>query len=294
MDEALHGLRTAVSRREVMKAGGVAVAGAVGVGLIPGNRVIIGASLDVYPKLLADAPRATGLRMYVDQENDLPPRWPEPYPGAWVTLSLRPNPADLLSGRLDEQLRAIIDSAPAHSELTFWHENTTGNPLGYPPDVNNAIAAVQMQRYGQRLCLGTRVRFGVITAGPAIQQFDWLAPGLDWYGDDLYEFPRLRGPDDKIRRAKLIARLNSNLDAWRKKSGRRNPAVRICETNSPFDSHRANWLTWLAEWLSMHNGSRMLTYWNADSGQGGLSGPWPPGPEVIRRLRWLSNEYRGI
>ncbi|MHB1594903.1 MAG: hypothetical protein ACYCU3_12060 [Streptosporangiaceae bacterium] len=39
-------------------------------GLIPGNRIIIGASLGFYPKLLADAPGATGLRMYADQEND--------------------------------------------------------------------------------------------------------------------------------------------------------------------------------------------------------------------------------
>ena len=152
-----------------------------------------------------------------------------------------------------------------------------------------------MQRYGHRLCRGTQVRFGVITCGPAIQQIDWLAPGLDWYGDDLYEFPRLRGPDDTMSHAKLLARLESNLDAWRKVSGRHWPAIRICETNSPFDSHRRRWFTWIAQWLAAHNGHRMLTYWNRHSGaaHGGLSGPWPPSQAVIRRLRWLSEEYKG-
>jgi hypothetical protein len=151
-----------------------------------------------------------------------------------------------------------------------------------------------MQQYGHSLCQGTAVRFGAITCGPAIQQLDWLAPGLDWYGDDLYEFPRLRGPDHTMSHAKLLGRLDSNLDAWRKKSGRRWPAIRICETNSPFDAHRENWFTWIAQWLAGHDGSRMLTYWNPDAGvaHGGLSGPWPPSQGVISRLRSLSEKYK--
>ncbi len=295
MHEAVPGLGAAMSRREAIAAGGLAVAG-VAIGPVPANRVILGATLGTYPKLHADVPRARGIRMYFDSENDFPPAWPEPYPGAWVTLSLRPNPRDLFSGKLDHRLKAIIDSAPAHAELTFWHENTTGNPLHYPAYVNNASAAIGIQLHGQRLCRGTKVRFGVITCGPAIQQIDWLAPGLDWYGDDLYEFPRLRGPDNAIRKAKLLARLDSNLKAWRIKSGRRWPAIRITETNSPFDSHRENWFTWMMQWLSVHNGSRMLTYWNSQAGaaQGGLSGPWPPSPQVIQRLMWLSEEYKGF
>jgi hypothetical protein len=315
MRQAGPGLAAVTSRRGAIAAGGLALAGAAslaavisreassvgsvagvpGLGPAPGNSVMFGATLSVYPGLHAAVPRAVGLRMYFSGENNFPPAWPDPYPGAWITLSLQPNPGDLFSGRLDDQLRAVIDSAPAHSELTFWHENTTGNPLRYPPYVNNGPAAVRMQDYGQRLCRGTRVRFGVITCGPAIQQFDWLAPGLDWYGDDLYEFPRLRGPNDTIRRAKLLHRLNINLEAWRMKSGKRWPAIRLTETNTPFDAHRENWFTWIAQWMAAHNGRRMLTYWNPEAGvdQGGLSGPWPPSPAVVRRLRWLSDEYTG-
>ena len=294
-DQAGPGLDTVTSRRQAILAGGVAITGAAGLRAAPRNRIIFGATLGPYPKLHAAVPRAVGLRMYFDGENVFPPAWPDPYPGAWITLSLRPNPGDLFSGKLDDQLKAIVDSAPAHSELTFWHENTTGNPLGYPRYVNNARTAVRMQHYGHRLCQGTRVRFGVITCGPAGQQIDWLAPGLDWYGDDLYEFPRLRGPDDTMSQARILHRLNSNLDAWRRKSGRRWPAIRLCETNSPFDSHRRRWLTWIAQWMAAHNGRRMLTYWNPHAGaaEGGLSGPWPPSEAVIRRLRWLSEEYKG-
>lgn len=289
------GLRAVTSRRAALATGGIAIAGAVGLGSAPKTRIIFGSTLGPYPKLNAAVPRAVGLRMYFDTENEFPAAWPDPYPGAWITLSLRPNPDDLFSGKLDDQLKAVIDSAPAHSELTFWHENITGNPLGYPSYVNNARAAVRMQHYGHQLCRGTRVGFGVITCGPASQQIDWLAPGLDWYGDDLYEFPRLRGPDGTMSRAKIIARLNANLEAWRIKSASRWPAIRICETNSPFDSHRENWFTWIAQWMAGHNGRRMLTYWNPHAGivQGGLSGPWPPSPAVIRRLRWLSEEYAG-
>jgi hypothetical protein len=289
------GLAAVTSRRQALTAAGVSIAGATGLGVPPRNRIIFGAILGVYPKLHAAVPRAIGLRMYFGGENVFPAAWPDPYPGAWITLSLRPNPGDLLSGKLDSQLKAVIDSAPPHSELTFWHENTTGNPLGYPDYVNNARSAVRIQHYGHQLCQGTQVRFGVITCGPAGQQMDWLAPGLDWYGDDLYEFPRLRAADDTMRQAKLLHRLNSNLDAWRKKSGRHWPAVRICETNSPFDSHRVDWFTWIAQWLAGHNGSRMLTYWNPHHGaaHGGLSGPWPPSRAVITRLRWLSEQYKG-
>ncbi len=125
---------------------------------------------------------AKAVRVYYDGENQFPVAWPNRLPGAWMTLSLRPNPHDLLSGRLDDQLHAIIPSAPAHSELAFWHENIPGNPLDYPSYVNNPATARRMQRYGQWLCRGTKVRFGVIICGPAVQMPEWIAPAAVWAG----------------------------------------------------------------------------------------------------------------
>jgi hypothetical protein len=285
-----------MSRREAISAGGLAVAGAASLipTTAPAHGIVFGANRDTYPRLHAAVPLARGLRMYYDTENLFPAAWPERF-GAHMTLSLRPKPGDLLAGRLDRQLKAVIDSAPLHSELTFWHENTTGNPLGYPSYVNNARAAVRMQHYGQSLCRGTHVKFGVITVGPAIQQLAWLAPGLDWYGDDMYEFPALRNPDGTFSHAKIIARLNSNLHAWREASGKHSPAIRICETNSPLDSHRSRFFTAIAQWMARHNGNRILTYWNPNgsAAHGGSSGAWPPSAAVVRQLRSLSKQYNG-
>ena len=285
-----------LSRREAISAGGLAIAGAAS--LAPATAsppgIVFGANRDTYPNLHAAVPLAKGLRMYYDTENLFPAAWPERF-GAHMTLSLRPNPRDLLSGRLDHQLKAVIHSAPPHSDLTFWHENTTGNPLGYPSYVNNARAAISMQRYGHGLCRRTNVRFGVITVGPANQQLGWLAPGLDWYGDDMYEFPALRNPDGTFSQARIIARLNANLKAWREASGKHSPAIRICETNSPLDSHRGQFFTTIAQWMARHNGKRILTYWNPNgsAANGGSSGAWPPSAGVVRQLRSLSKQYNG-
>ncbi len=285
-----------VSRREAILAGGLAIAGAAG--LTPAAAspigIVFGSDRSGYSGFHAAAPMAVGLRWYFNIENQFPPAWPDPFPNTRMTLSLRPNPGDLFAGRLDSQLRAIIDSAPAHSELTFWHENTTGNPLGYPPEVHNARAARRMQEYGLGICRGTHVKFGVITVGPVVGQVDWMAPDLDWYGDDLYEFPKLRGPNNSFSKKKVLARLRQNLQAWQKVTGRESPAIRICETNSPYNSHRSAFFTTIADFLATHNGNRMLTYWNAKHGlaKGGLSGPWPPSQHVISTLTALTEKYK--
>jgi hypothetical protein len=293
-----------VSRREAMSAA-LVVAGSAGLATArlssasssaPASspaKIVFGSDRSGYDGLNAATPLAVGLRWYLNGENELPSAWPYVHPHTHMTLSLRPNPADLLSGKLDRRLKAIIDSAPPHSELSFWHENTTGNPLRYPRRVNNARTAIAMQKYGKKLCAGSGVLFGVITVGPVIGQRHWIAGGLDWYGDDLYEWPKLRGPHNSFDAAKVIARLNQNLAVWRTVSGHQRPPVRICEVNSPYDSHRSEFFTTIAHWLAAHNGNRMLTYWNprGSLANGGVSGPWPPSKPVIRRLVSLAEHY---
>ncbi len=246
-----------------------------------------------YDGFLAAAPLAVGARWYYNGVNKFPPAWPVTVPATHMTLSLRPDPADLFAGKLDSQLKAIINSAPMNSELTFWHENTSFNPNHYPPDVNNPRTARKMQEYGLGLCQGTNVLFGVITVGPVVDQVHWMVPGLGWYGDDLYEFPKLRGPDNTFSKAKITARLHQNLDAWRKVAGLEVPPIRITECNSPYNAHRSAFFTTIADFLATHNGNRMLTFWDAKEGlaQGGLSGPWPPSRSVIRTLVSLTKKY---
>lgn len=289
------GAAAQVSRRDAILAGGLAIVGAAGLtpAAAPPVGIVFGSDRSGFSGFRAATRLAVGLRWYFNIQNQFPPAWPDPFPNTRMTLSLRPNPGDLFARRLDGRLRAIIDSAPPNSELTFWHENTTGNPLGYPPDVHNARAARRMQEHGLGLCHGTHVKFGVITVGPVVGQLDWMAPDLDWYGDDLYEFPKLRGPNHTFSKKKVLARLRENLQAWQKVTGRESPEIRICETNSPYDSHRSAFFTTIADFLARHNGNRMLTYWNAKHGlaQGGLSGPWPPSQQVINTLTALAEKY---
>ena len=252
-----------------------------------GGRVTIGVNRNYWTQFKAAIPRAQDVRVYYDVENVFPAVWPTRAAGAWVTLSLRPNPADLLSGKLDAQLKALFASAPAHSEVTFWHENEPGNPLSYPRSVNNARTNVAMLKYGEKLVKGTKLKFGQIICAPANRMQNWIAPGLDWYGIDLFANPNYENRDRTLSKAKIWTRMDNNEAVFRAKTGRRWPAIRFDESNARRDWHRKNWFTYLVEWLHGHGGGRLLTRWTPAGSK--LSGPWPPSKPVVARLRWLSS-----
>jgi hypothetical protein len=254
-----------------------------------GGRVTIGVNRNFWSQFKRAIPRAQDVRVYYDTENVFPATWPTGATGAWVTLSLRPNPRDLLSGKLDARLKALFASAPAHAEVTFWHENGPGNPLKYPPSVNNARTNVAMLRYGEKLVRGTKVKFGEIICAPANQLQSWIAPKLDWYGIDLFANPNFENPDKTLSKAKIWSRMAHNEAVFRAKTGKRWPPVRFDESNAHRDSHRKNWFTYLAEWLHGHGGGRLITRWV--DGPSKLVGPWPPSLAVIKALRSLSVKY---
>jgi hypothetical protein len=252
-----------------------------------GAKVTIGVNRNYWTRFKAAIPHAQDVRIYYDDENVFPATWPTGAQGAWVTLSLRPNPADLLSGKLSARLKALFASAPAHSEVTFWHENGPANPLKYPRSVNSAQTNVAMLKYGEKLVKGTKVKFGQIICAPANQLKKWIAPRLDWYGIDIFANPNFENPDKTLSKAKLFARLNHNEVVFRAKAGRRWPAVRFDESNARRDWHRKNWFTYLAEWLHGHGGGRLLTRWTSAPSK--LAGQWPPSQPVIRQLRLLAS-----
>src|SRR5262245_56627572 len=103
----------AMSRREAMSAG-LVVAGAVGLAparLSPASssspdsassaKIGFGGDRRGYDGLHAANRLAVGLRWFLNGEHEIPSAWPIIHRHAHMTLSLRPNPADLLSGRLD-------------------------------------------------------------------------------------------------------------------------------------------------------------------------------------------------
>ena len=90
---------------------------------------MFGVNRDYYDAFSAAVPGARAVRIYYDALNVFPAQWPDRLPGAWVTLSIRPHPRDLLRGRLDSRLEDLVATAPARSELTIWHAAGPGNPL---------------------------------------------------------------------------------------------------------------------------------------------------------------------
>jgi hypothetical protein len=257
-------------------------------------RIAWGSNRGTWDQFKSAISGARAVRVYYDQPNVFPAHWPDRAGrNVWTLLSIRPTPRALFHHRLDAELRALIASAPPHSDLTIWHEDAVGNnPLGYPRPLRRPATYRRMQTYMEHLVHGTNVRFGTIGCGPVNQAEKWYAPHLDWYGFDLFWNPRYDGPDGHLLKAKVWARLDANLTALRQVSGERHPMIRIGESNAAQDFRRRAWFTDVASWFAAHDGGGpawILTYWNAkhSGAEGGLSGPWPPSAPVVRRLRRL-------
>lgn len=243
---------------------------------------------------MIDVPDGTkGCRVYTDGylalPTDVPTAWPVT-PTAYSTYSIRPEPTPLLAGDLDEALIALIATAPNHAELSSWHEaHTPGVGSNYPSYIT-ASSLTAIHAYMQNLCSnnlnadGGHVKYGSIVTGPAASLTAWMGHNLDWYGIDIYDLPGPNGgpgnfqnPDGTLSQSKINARMDANLAAWASLTNA-TPSVRICEANSPMDSHRKNWFLFLSEWMVANNGYRLMSFW--DCGGSG-SGCYPPSPTVL-------------
>jgi hypothetical protein len=252
--------------------------------------ILFGANSRAFDAMRDAGINALTFRAYRDQYNFIPTVWPAKaaVPEARVTLSIRPVPADLLGGRLDEQLTALIAAAPPGVKLSAWHE--ASNLDGYP-DFINAASMSAVHEYMQLLCRGTNVRYGSIICAVPSATKAWMGTNLDWYGLDVYDFGegQFRDQTGGISRNKLFARLDDMLETCRELSGIESPEIDICETNSPRPQHRAEWFTLLAEWLSGNGGRRLQTFWNPS---GPLSGPWlPDDSRSIRAMQSIPSTY---
>lgn len=249
----------------------------------------IGSNSKVFEAMREAGIDARTFRAYRDRYNFIPTVWPckESVPDARVTLSIRPMPGDLLAGRLDDQLTALIAAAPPGVKLSAWHE--ASNLPGYrDADFVTAPAMSAVHEYLQRLCRGSNVRYGSIICAVPSQAKDWMGTSLDWYGLDIYDFGegQFRDWHGGLSKARLFARLDDMLQTCRELTGLDSPEIDICETNSPRAPHRAEWFMLLAEWLAANGGQRLLTFWNPS---GSLSGPWLPDDEkTISALRSIA------
>jgi hypothetical protein len=105
-----------------------------------------------------------------------------------------------------------------------------------------------------------------VTCGFNESALDWSAPGLDFYGLDIYE-PCRPG-------------VMNALDEWRANvtAFQPDPVLCIAETNTSTPARRPFWFSaifgWLKAYEQMGSGvAAMCTYWNPG---GPLSGPWLP------------------
>lgn len=250
--------------------------------------LLIGANSRVFDAMHDAGVNVRTFRAYRDQYNFIPTVWPakESVPAARVTLSIRPVPADLLAGKLDEPLKAFIAAAPPGVKLSSWHE--ASNLPGYPDFLTPGTMSAAHE-YMQELCRGSNVRYGSIICAVPSATKRWMGTNLDWYGLDIYDFGEGQFRNwwnGGISRSKLFARLDDMLHTCRELTGKDAPEIDICETNSPRPAHRADWFGLLAEWLSGNGGRCLQTFWNPS---GSLSGPWLSDDlKTIGRLRSIS------
>ncbi len=251
--------------------------------------VLVGCNSRIFDPMLEAGINVRTFRAYRDKYNFIPKSWPskDSVPEARVMLSIRPVPGDLLAGRLDDQLKALIATAPPGVKLSAWHE--ASNLKGYPGYIRQDATMSAVHEYMQGLCRGSGVRYGSIICAVPSQVRSWMGAGLDWYGLDVYDFGggQFRNWwNGGISKTKLFARLDNMLGTCRQLSGRDAPEIDICETNSPRQRYRADWFTLLAEWMSANGGGCLETFWNPT---GPLSGRWlPDDGSTISALRSIA------
>lgn len=258
--------------------------------------MITGSDATYFETIKLSVPQVSCRRVFYDAVNGWPKHWPL-VEGTTAVLSIRPNPDDLLAGRLDESLREFIASAPGDNDLCAWHE--AGNLPAYNvPPYNEWITPETMTKvhvYMQQLCAATpnqhgqKVSYGPILCMPPAGMKPWMPPGMDWYGLDIYDWPEFHVDGDFSKPLDIRGLLYPRLDQWKQVvqevSGKSFAHLNITETNSGNPHHRPKWFTAVGDWMLENGGQRMLTFWTSSAS--GV-GPWLPDDEdTIRALRAL-------
>jgi hypothetical protein len=248
--------------------------------------LILGSNAGVFADLRTAVPGARGRRVYFPEPNVWPSSWPL-VAGSTAVVSIRPVPADLLAGKLDDSIRTLCESAPPDSDLNAWHE--AGNIADYNSlDYITPTNMTKVHEYMHRLVRGTPVSYGPILCMPPSDMPHWMPGGLDWYGLDIYDWHQFHIDNSMSKPLDVNGALRDRLDQWKATvhavGGTSTPRLSICETNSPDARHRSNWFTGLGDWLAKNGGRYLLTFWSAAG-----CGPWLPDDKAtIDALRAIS------
>jgi len=284
-----------LTRRHALSAGAVLLAGSAHhQSPTRQGKVNFGSNRLEWANFKRAVPLAEVARIYHHGLNRFPDSWPTTE-GKRQILSFEPHPGDLLAGKFDIRLLGMARNAPEGAVLVPWYEAGPADPRNYNRYGSFVTARnVQAcQRYLHRLLGRTNVRVGSIICGPAIQLHAWIAPGLPRYYDDIDGDWFLSGGTFEV--ARFERRQLENLSVWRRKSGLKWPRIGVAETNCGHRRKQAEWFSLLADYLGNHGGGDVCTFWaESRARQGSAASPWPPRPEVIARLRYLSLLYGGF
>jgi len=200
-----------------------------------------------------------GYRGYDTPPQGTPAWWPgpgaSPIPAAasLQVISIKPDIGEVLSGALDDKLRAFAGRVPAGAMVTCWHEGetagnnfTTAQILGLHAHCYPIFKAASPDcRYGQIVTCYTASR-----ASGHYPLGQWIAPGLDFYGLDGYQ------PAQSHTVASVFG---VAADQIRAEVGKVRLAVTEC--NSAVQSGRPEWFhdTW--SWARANNCLTYFTFW---------------------------------
>jgi len=256
--------------------------------------IILGCNAGIYSDFTAAVPGALGCRSYRDDVITQPSEVPETFPGepgSKVVASIRPHPDALLSGTLDDAIKAMIANGAASfsaPQLTVWHE--AGN-LYQDLSYITPTAVRQMHVKMQNLCNqvpGPHVGYGCIIYGDISAMDKWIPTAqypLDWYGIDVYWNDQF----DFSTYDKLKAYMDDYQALARGRTGLTYPKIDVCETNTHDESNRPQFFKNVAQWLYNTGGRRMLTFYK-DGGASG--GPWDPNDtKTINALNYIEANY---
>ena len=227
----------------------------------------------LWPAISTATGGLAGYRGYDSPAQGVPSSWPGPGAGpvpeaaSLPVISIRPDIDQVLSGSLDQALKAFASLVPAGAMVTCWHEGeaarnnfTTGQVLGLHARCYPIFkAAAPSCRYGQII--------GSYTATRASGHYPlgrWMAPGLDFYGLDGYQATRSHtaasvfgAAAEQIRGALGTVQLT------------------VTECNSAIQSSRPSWFNETWSWAQANNCLTYFTYWDAVGS--GTAYEWLPG-----------------
>lgn len=213
-----------------------------------------------------------GYRGYDTPAQGTPASWPGPGAGpapahaSLQVISIKPDIGAVLSGSLDQKLRAFAGLVPAGAMVTCWHEGerannnfTTAQILGLHAHCYPIFKAASPNcRYGQIVASYTASR-----ASGHYPLGRWLAPGLDFYGLDGYQSASSHTADSVFGAA--AGQIQGALGPVQ---------LAVTECNSALAASRPQWFKETWSWAQANNCLTYFTFW--DSPASGTPYAWLP------------------